>query len=102
MLDYTDNCVRVFCMDSGKLLAESRHHRDWINSMAVSKDGTKILTASRDKTARVWDWKNNDQILCIHEAGQVLRSARFSHDERKIITGGYDGVVSFWEAPIEL
>ncbi len=96
----TDNFVRVFCMDTGKLLASSKHHWDWVNSMCVSRDGTKILTASRDKTARIWKWKDNDQALCIHESRQVLRAARFSHDEKWIITGGYDGVISIWESSL--
>ena len=30
-------------------------HRHWINSVAFSPDGTKIVSGSDDKTIKVWD-----------------------------------------------
>jgi TIR domain/WD domain, G-beta repeat len=30
-------------------------HEDWVNSAAFSPDGSRIVTASQDKTARIWD-----------------------------------------------
>ncbi len=30
-------------------------HTDWVLSAAFSPDGRRVVTASRDNTARVWD-----------------------------------------------
>ena len=41
-------------------------HRDRINSVAFSPDGTKIVTGSDDKTIKVWDmvkWSRKDHLM---------------------------------------
>ena len=39
-----------------ELLSEKTNaHSDWINSVAFSPDGTKIVSGSDDKTIKVWD-----------------------------------------------
>jgi WD40 repeat protein len=30
-------------------------HEDWVNSASFSPDGTRVVTASEDNTARLWD-----------------------------------------------
>jgi WD40 repeat protein len=30
-------------------------HEDWVHSAAFSPDGARIVTASADRTARIWD-----------------------------------------------
>ena len=40
---------------SGKPIGDFKGHDDLVTSAAFSPDGTRIVTASVDKTARVWD-----------------------------------------------
>ena len=42
----------VCCSDWRLTLAG---HEDWVQSAAFSPDGTRIVTASADRTARIWD-----------------------------------------------
>ena len=40
-----------------ELLSEKTEaHGDWIRSVALSPDGTKIVSGSSDKTIKVWDF----------------------------------------------
>jgi WD40 repeat protein len=42
--------------DKLELLSEKTNaHSDWIQSVAFSPDGTKIVSGSHDKTIKVWD-----------------------------------------------
>ena len=40
---------------TGKEVTALRGHEDWVNSAQFSPDGKQIVTASLDKTARVWE-----------------------------------------------
>jgi WD40 repeat protein len=84
-------------------LSESRvtavlPHDDWVNDAAFSSDGTKVLTASDDDTAGIWNASTGKEIHVLrgHE-GDVV-SARFSHDDRRVVTGGKDGTARIWDA----
>ena len=45
----------VHSVADGSVLKEIDAHEDWINSLAFSRDGTKLATGSNDRMCRVWD-----------------------------------------------
>jgi WD40 repeat protein len=49
-----DNTVRVWDEVSVKTIGEPMRHDDAVFSAQFSADGQRVVTASRDKTARVW------------------------------------------------
>ena len=72
-------------------------HTGWLNSANFSADGSKIVTASSDKTARVWDVKGNLIAELKGHTGEV-RSANFSADGSKIVTASYyDNTARVWD-----
>jgi WD40 repeat protein/DNA-binding SARP family transcriptional activator len=62
-----------------------------------SADGTRLVTAGLDGTARVWDTASGEAqfILTGHE-GQ-LQCAEFSPDGQRLATGGDDGTARIWD-----
>jgi WD40 repeat protein/serine/threonine protein kinase len=79
-----------------KLLAMTGHS-DTVQSVAFSPDGLKILTASDDRTARVWDAGTGQQLLVMKHAGRVT-SAAFSPDGKRIVTASLDKTARVWDA----
>jgi WD40 repeat protein len=47
--------VRVWDVASGEVLHILKGHSNGVNSVAFSRDGTKVVSGSGDKTVRVWD-----------------------------------------------
>ncbi|HEU4418892.1 MAG TPA: hypothetical protein VFT55_08125 [Planctomycetota bacterium] len=47
--------VRVWDVTTGKETTILRGHEDCVRSASFSPDGTRVLTASLDNTARLWD-----------------------------------------------
>lgn len=47
--------VRVFDAASGKKLSEWEAHADDVTCLAFTPDGKKLVTGSKDKTAKVWE-----------------------------------------------
>ena len=66
-------------------------------SASFSPDGTHVVTASSDKTARVWDLRGErPRFVAIEGHGDELRSASFSPDGTRVATASRDGTARVW------
>ena len=65
---------------------------------AYSPDGARLVTASDDKTARVWDPATGREVLVLIGHSRVLTSAAFSLDGRRIVTSSNDRTARVWDA----
>ena len=68
-----------------------------MNFAAFSPDGTRIVTASADNTARVWDASDGEggrRSSRGHE--DFVNSVAFSPDGTHIVTGSSDKTVRVW------
>ncbi|MGA7395274.1 MAG: WD40 repeat domain-containing protein, partial [Terrimicrobiaceae bacterium] len=83
---------------SGKLMA-SFAHQHAVNHAAFSPDGTRILTASFDKTAKLWDAASGKLIasLADPEIASFWYGA-FSPGGARILTTNEGGTASLWDA----
>lgn len=72
-------------------------HYGTITTARFSKDGTKILTASADRTARIYDAYNGSVVQTFEGHGNVVSSASYSPDEKRVLTTGYDNTVKLWD-----
>ena len=70
----------------------------FLTSAAFSPDGTRIVTASEDNTARVWDAATGKEIAVLRGHARSLRSAAFSPDGSRIVTASADQTARIWDA----
>jgi WD40 repeat protein/TPR repeat protein/tRNA A-37 threonylcarbamoyl transferase component Bud32 len=73
-------------------------HTDRVISAGFSPDGQRIVTASDDKTARVWDAVTGREIMRLSGHTDSLNFAAFSPDGRRIVTASYDKTARIWDA----
>lgn len=71
-------------------------HEGAVQSVAFSPDGTRILTGSRDKTARIWDARTGNLIETLNGHESAVQSVAFSPDGAKVATGD-DGIARIWD-----
>ena len=69
---------------------------NWVMSVDWSRDGQRVLTASFDGTARVWDAVRGAEKLMLVGHGSLVMSAVFSPDDKTIATAGADNTVRLW------
>jgi eukaryotic-like serine/threonine-protein kinase len=67
-------------------------------NLANEPRGMRLVSASADKTARVWDAATGRELGRLEGHGDVVRNALFSPDGRAIATGSLDGTVRLWDA----
>ena len=59
-------------------------------SASFSPDGSRIVTASWDGTAKVWDAESGAELLTLKGHAAQVTSASFSPDGSRIVTGSVD------------
>jgi hypothetical protein len=57
-----DGILRIWNIETGALQSELSGHEGAIRALDVSPDGSRLASASRDNTARVWDVASGNQI----------------------------------------
>jgi WD40 repeat protein len=63
-------------------------HRDVVNAVAFSPDGSMLVTASRDHDARLWDSRSGQLLHVLQGHFGSVADARFSPDGRWVVTAG--------------
>jgi Tol biopolymer transport system component/TPR repeat protein len=66
-------------------------------SAAYSPDGTRMVTASYDKTARIWDARTGAQLAVLSGHAGIVMSAAYSSDGTRIVTASADKTARIWD-----
>src|SRR5262249_53408152 len=79
-------------------------HRSAVSNVAFNHDGTKLASASYDRTVRVWDASRLEPDpqagTCVTLTGHkaMATGVAFSPDGRWLASASRDGTVKLWEA----
>jgi len=79
------------------MLQELKGHAGSVSGAAFSADGARIVTASSDRTARIWDTASGEMLREIDGHGRGLWTAVFSFDGGRVVTASMDGTARIWD-----
>jgi len=77
--------------------ADQLGHTGAVYSAAFSPDGTRVITASGDKTARLWDGKTGAALETLSGHTDIVWSAAFSPDGARVVTASEDKTARLWD-----
>ncbi len=71
-------------------------HAAQVSSASFSPDGSRVVTASGDSTAKIWDAGSGTLALTLKGHAAQVYSASFSPDGLRVVTGSPDGTARVW------
>lgn len=113
-----DTVVRIWDVQTGKLVERLKGHRDSVYSVAFTPDGRGLVSGSLDKTLKYWDvqpinerrkngLKNGAPAVLDRTSACMMNftghkdyvlSVAVSHDGQWVVSGSKDRGVQFWDA----
>jgi serine/threonine protein kinase/WD40 repeat protein len=89
--------IEIWSWPEGRLVEKTgRHHKDIVWAARPSPDGEFLVTASRDRTAAVWEAGTGKLVREFRHEQQVY-SASFSPDGARIVTGDASHKAHVWD-----
>jgi WD40 repeat protein len=89
--------IKVWDAKTGKPGKSLLGHLDDIESLAISKDGKFIASASRDNTVKIWDAGSGKDIQTLKGHNDAVTSVSFSPDGKQVVTTSLDKTVRVWD-----
>ncbi len=89
--------VQLWDAFSGKLVARINTDTTSLRPLAVSPDGRRIATVSRDSTMRLWNAATGHELSTLKGHRKNVTSIAFSRDSRSIASTSDDGTARLWD-----
>jgi WD40 repeat protein/serine/threonine protein kinase len=92
------NEAKLWNAADGTLLRILAGHDGPVQEAVFSTDGTRIATASHDRTARIWATDTGELLNILPGHGHFVVAVAFSPDGQRLATSDNEGVVKLWNA----
>jgi WD40 repeat protein len=73
-------------------------HTARVCCVAISRDGTRIVSGSADRTVKVWNAQTGHEIRSFKGHTEAVSSVAISGDGKRIVSGSADKTVKVWDA----
>ncbi len=72
-------------------------HSDVVSSLAITPDGTLLVSGSYDKSLRVWDMNDGDCIHVMSGHSKGIGKILITPDGNRVISLAFDGTIRVWD-----
>src|SRR5450759_1707716 len=101
------NTLEVWDAASGDELASytDPSHKDRVNAVAYSPDGTRIVSGSEDRSLKVWEaatrlrrFRHRQPVAGLRGHTGKVSAVPYSPDGTRIVSGSDDATLKVWDA----
>jgi WD40 repeat protein len=90
--------IRLIDFHTGEVQALLKGHSNVIDGLAFSPDGTRLISGSADRTARIWDVRSRKTLHVLEGHKDSIYAVAFSPDGSRAVTGSFDHTLRLWDA----
>jgi WD40 repeat protein len=94
---HPDGQILAAWKDAAPTITRIDHHRGPISSVAISHDGTRLATASLDKTVKVWDARTGEELRILKGHERRVNAVAFDREGTRLATGSDDFTARVWD-----
>ena len=93
------HCIALAALGllAGQLVRQTMQHEAEVKAAQFSPDGRRVVTASSDYTARLWDGTTGQAVGEPMQHDGAVTSAQFSPDGRRVATASEDNTARLWD-----
>lgn len=92
-----DNLITVYHTDDLSTRLRIDNHSDWVMAVTFSPDIRFLASASRDRSAKIFEMKTGDTISTYGGHGVPVLGVAFREDGKQIFSSGGDGKIHVWK-----
>jgi gluconolactonase len=90
--------ICLFELATGKLLKKlGKEHKDMVYGLAFTPDSAALISASGDKTLRIWDVKTGAAKQLLRDHADSVYAISVSPDGKTIASAGVDRAIKLWD-----
>ena len=87
-----DQTIRLWAVDSGKLLHVLQGHKYSVNSVAFDPEGQLLASAGGDRTVRLWDVASGQILQVLQGHGSFVNVVAFDPRGKQLVSAGGGGI----------
>jgi WD40 repeat protein len=88
---------RILTAPGGPLIRTLEGHRGSVNAVAVMPDGRCAVSASNDRTLRLWDLKSGQCLRTLEDHTGSVFTVAIMPDGRRALSSSSDNTLRFWD-----
>ncbi|MEK6337443.1 MAG: caspase family protein [Acidobacteriota bacterium] len=93
----TDKTIKLWDLNTGKVVKTFGELTDQVNAISVSPDGSLLAAGTADKKVELFKLNGGERLTLIGHTSEIF-ALRFSRDGRLLASGGMDQTVRLWDA----
>jgi WD40 repeat protein len=90
--------IHVWDAATGKKVCVLQGHEDEVAAATFSPDSRRIVTASKDGTARIWSAADGEEVVVLRGHEGPVHWAAWSPDGKRVATASEDRTARVWDA----
>ena len=92
-----DNTIKIWEVETGRLLRTLTGHTDSVYSVSYSPDGKYVASGSQDKTIKLWEVTTGNCIRTLTGHTSYVKSVMYSPDGKHLASAAWDNTIKVWE-----
>jgi len=92
-----NNTVRIWNMQTGRKLRFVAEGTEMVFYIAISPDGSRVVTGGDSPSITLWDAINGTELLTLSGSTDIVSGMAISPNGHHLVTGYADGTVILWD-----